>query len=145
MTKLNDMINNIETELIKILRDQGVKDINTGDIYKSAPQLPAVNLMLIDADMNEDDQVMQKNKIGWFLSYDVTCMFAGTERVHTFQNARTFVNKIYDVIQAEKDGKLNRTIFDLDCVRIEYGTTALADAILDGGVIKLIISIHEVR
>ena len=145
MTKLNDMINNIETELKKILRGQGVKDINTGDIYKAVPQLPAVNLMLVDAEMNDDDQVMQKDKIGWYLSYDVSCMFMGTERAHTFQNARSFVNKIYDVIQAEKDGKLNNAIFDLDCVKIEYGKTALADTILDGGVIKLIISIHEVR
>ena len=142
--KLNDMVNDIETELKKILRGEGVKDINVGDIYKSVPQLPAVNILLVEIERN-DQHVFQPGKIGWDLSYDVSCMFAGTERAQTFKNSRTFVNKIYDVIQEQKLTSLNNTIFNLDCVKIEYGKAALGESILDGGVIKLIIQINEVR
>lgn len=142
--KLNEMINELEVELKTILRDIGVKDINMGDIYKSVPQLPAVNLLLTSADRNEL-QVFQRGKIGWDLLYDVSCMFAGTERAQTFKNSRTFVNKIYDTIQLQQDNKLNNTVFNIDCIKIEYGKTAVGNEFIDGGLIKVLIQIHEVR
>ena len=141
---LNDMINDVEDELRNVLRDMGVKDINFGDLYKTVPQLPAVNLMLVGVEQN-DLQVFKRGRIGWDIHYDVSCMYMGTERAHTFQNARTFVNKVYNTIQVEQDSKLNDTVFDINCVQIEYGKTALGDNILDGGVIKLLIQIHEDR
>lgn len=142
---MNEQIENIEKELITLFRNNGVQDINQGDIYKSVPRFPAVDIMLTDREQN-GLQVMQKNRIGWNLFYDISCMFAGTERNQTFKNARKFVDNIYDLIQGEKDSALNDTVFDLDCLKVEYGrTTIRSDIMADGGVIKLVIQIFEER
>lgn len=144
---MNTQIEAIEKELITLFRNNGVQDISQGDIPKSTPRFPAIDIMLVDREQN-GLQVMQKNRIGWNLFYDISCMFAGTERNQTFRNARAFVDKIYDLIQGEKDSALNNTVHDLDCLKVEYGrTTIRADVITeaDGGIIKLVIQIFEVR
>lgn len=142
---MNTQIEAIEKELITLFRDNGVQDINQGDKPKSTPRFPAIDIMLTAVERN-DFQVRQKNKIGWNLNYDISCMFAGTERNQTFINARNFVNKIYDLIQNEKNSRLNDTVFDLECLKIEYGrTTIRSDIMADGGVINLIIQIFEER
>ena len=142
---INETIEDVEAKLIKLFRDNGVPEINRGDIYKAAPRYPAVDMMLTYREQN-DFQNMQKNKVGWNLYYDISCMFAGSEGAQTFKNAVKFVDKIYDLIQGEKDGRLSDTVHDLECLRVEYGRTAIrADVMADGGVIKLIIQIFEER
>lgn len=145
MSAINDKIEEVEAQLIKLFRDSGVADINTGDIYKAAPRYPAIDMLLTDREQGPN-QVMQKGEIEWLLSYDISCMYAGSEGNQTFKNARKFVDKIYDIIQAEKEGALNGTIQDLECMSVEYGRTAIREDIMaDGGVIKLLIQIYETR
>ena len=145
MSDFNNITEAIEKELITLFKDNGVADINTGDIYPAAPRYPAIDILLTDREQN-DLQTMQHNPIGWNLSYDISCMFAGSEGKQTFKNARKFVDKIYDIIQAEKDNDLSGTVHDLECIRVEYGrTTIRQDIMADGGVIKLIIQIFEER
>ena len=145
MSVINDLIEEVETQLIKLFRDNGVADINTGDIYKAAPRYPAIDILLTDRTQGPN-QVMQKGKIEWLLSYDISCMYSGSEGNQTFKNARKFVDKIYDVIQSEKVGALNNTVQDLECISVEYGRTSIReDIVANGGVIKLIIQIYEVR
>lgn len=142
---MNEQIEAIEKKLITLFRDNGVQDINQGDIYKSTPRFPAIDIILVDREQN-DLQVMQKTKIGWNLNYDISCMFAGTEGNQTFKNARMFVDKIYDLVQEEKITRLNDNVYDLECVKVEYGRTAIrSDIMADGGVIKLIIQVFEDR
>ena len=142
---MNEQIEAIEKKLITLFRDNGVQDINQGDIYKSAPKFPAIDIMLIDREQN-GLQVMQKNRIGWDLYYDISCMFTGTERNQTFKNARKFVDSMYDLIQGEKESALDNTVYDLECIKVEYGrTTIRSDVMADGGVIKLVVQIFEVR
>lgn len=142
---INEIIETVETQLKKVFRDNGVADIGSGDIYKAAPRYPAVDILLTAREQGAN-QVMQMGKIHWNLLYEINCMYAGSEGNQTFKNARKFVDKIYDIIQAEKDGALNGTIQDLECVSVEYGRTAIRNDIMaDGGVITLIIQIYEVR
>lgn len=142
---INTQIEEIRTQLTKLFRENGVASINYGDIYKVAPRYPAIDILLTDREQN-DLQVMQKGKIGWNLSYDIGCMFSGSEGNQTFINSSKFVDKIYDLIQEKKDDALNSTVFDLECIRVEYGRTTIRNDIMaDGGVIKLIIQIDEVR
>lgn len=144
MTTLNEMINDLESELIKKIRNAGVGSINTGDIYETAPRLPAVNLLLIECEQS-DEQVFQNGKVSWNISYEISCMFQGTERKQTFKNSRTFVNKIYDVVQECKNDNLNNTVNDLECGLIQYGKTNVNGIFIDGGKIELKINIIEVR
>lgn len=145
MSAINDNIEAVEAELIKLFKDNGVADINVGDIYKAAPRYPAIDILLTDREQN-DLQNGRHNPIGWNLSYDISCMFAGSEGNQTFKSARKFVDKIYDLIQAEKTGGLNDKAHDLECIRVEYGRTTIREDIMaDGGVIKLIIQIFEER
>lgn len=145
MSDINESIEAIEAELIKLFKDNGVADINVGDIYKAAPRYPAIDILLTDREQNEL-QNMQHNPINWNLYYDISCMFAGSEGNQTFKSARKFVDNIYDIIQAEKDTDLNNSVHDLDCIRVEYGRTNIREDIMaDGGVIKLIIQIFETR
>jgi len=141
---INDDIDTIEIALRKVFRDMGVKDINVGDIYKAVPMFPAINVMLTSAEQN-GLQSFQNTKIGWNLNYDISCLYAGSERGLTFKNSQKFVNKIYDALQRKKGDKLDNTVFDLECMEIQYGRTAINETSIDGGVIKLIIQIHEVR
>ncbi|MCK5616144.1 hypothetical protein KAR91_80515 [Candidatus Pacearchaeota archaeon] len=145
MSDFNTITEAIEKELITLFKDNGVADVNTGDIYSAAPRYPAIDILLTDREQN-DLQTMQHNPIGWNLFYDISCMFAGSEGKQTFKNARKFVDKIYDIIQAEKENNLSDTVHDLECIRVEYGrTTIRTDVMSDGGVIKLIIQIFEQR
>ena len=145
MSAINDLIEEVESQLTKIFRDNGVADVGVGDIYKAAPRYPAIDMLLTDRAQGPN-QVMQKGKIEWLLSYDISCMYSGSEGKQTFKNARKFVDKIYDVIQAEKEGALNNTVQDLECIGVEYGRTAIREDIMaNGGVIKLLIQIYEVR
>ena len=142
---INKQIEDIRKQLTKLFRDNGVVSINYGDIYSSAPRYPAIDILLTDREQT-DVQVMQNGKIGWSLFYDISCMFSGSEGNQTFINSSKFVDRIYDLIQGEKDDALNGTVFDLECIRVEYGRTTIRNEIMaDGGVIKLIIQIYEVR
>ena len=142
---MKTIIKNIEIELRKIFRDAGVADINTGDIYKTAPRYPAVDIMLTDREQN-DFQSMRRGKVGWDLHYDISCMFAGSEANLTFENARNFVEKMCDLILAEKLTRLNNKVFDIDVLKVEYGrTTIRTDVMADGGVLKLVIQVFEAR
>lgn len=142
---INEQIIELETQLKKLFRDNGVSSIGSGDIYKAAPTYPAIDMMLTAREQGPS-QVMQKGRIMWNLMYEIGCMFSGSEAGQTFENARKWVDKIYDVIQEEKVGALNNTVHDLECVRIEYGRTAIRNDIMaDGGMITLIIQIYEVR
>lgn len=145
MSAINDQITEIQTRLTKLFRDNGVATINYGDIYQAAPRYPAVDILLTSREQN-DLQVMQKGKIGWDLSYDIGCMFSGSEGDQTYKNSSKFVDKIYDLVQGEKEGGLNGTVYDLECIRVEYGRTAIrTDLFANGGVVKLIIQIFETR
>ena len=145
MTTINEQIEVIRTQLTKLFRDNGVASINYGDIYTAAPRYPAIDILLTDREQN-DIQVMQNGKIGWNLFYDISCMFSGSEGNQTFINSSKFVDKIYDLIQEKKDDALNGTVHDLECIKVEYGRTTIRNDIMaDGGVIKLIIQIDEVR
>ena len=145
MSDINETIETVEKQLTKLFRDNGVADIGNGDIYKAAPRYPAID-MLLTAREQGPNQVMQMGKIHWNLLYEINCMYAGSEGKQTFKNARKFVDKIYDIIQSEKDGALNGTIQDLECVSVEYGRTAIRNDIMaDGGVITLLVQIYEVR
>ena len=73
---IDDTQTTIEDELRTLLRGIGCSSINDGDIYQSAPSLPAVNILLTDSEQNEM-QVYQNGKIGWNLNYDVVVMFSG--------------------------------------------------------------------
>lgn len=142
---INTQIETIRTQLTKLFRDNGVASINYGDIYPAAPIYPAIDILLTDREQN-DLQVMQNGKVGWNLSYDIGCMFAGSEGNQTFVNSSKFVDKIYDLLQGKKDDALNNTVFDLECVRVEYGKTIIrSDEMANGGVIRLVIQIFEVR
>lgn len=142
---INNTIRDVEQELTKLFRDNGVANINYGDIYPTAPRYPAIDILLTAREQN-DLQTIQSNPIGWDLLYDISCMFAGSEGDQTYRNATKFVDKIYDLIQGKKDDALNGTVHDLECTRVEYGRTAIrTDVMADGGVIKLIIQIFETR
>ena len=142
---INEQIEVIRTQLTKLFRDNGVASINYGDIYPAAPRYPAIDILLTDREQN-DVQVMQNGRIGWNLFYDISCMFAGSEGNQTFINSNKFVDKIYDLIQGKKDDALNSTVHDLECIKVEYGrTTIRTDIMADGGVIKLIVQIDELR
>lgn len=142
---VNEQIEVIRQELTKLFRDNGVADINYGDIYKAAPRYPAIDILLTAREQN-DQQIMQKGRIGWNLFYDISCMFSGSEGNQTFINSSKFVDKIYDLVQEEKETALNGTIQDLECIKIEYGRTAIRnDVMANGGVIKLVIQIFENR
>ena len=145
MSAINETIEDIRRELTKLFRDNGVADINYGDIYKAAPRYPAIDILLTSREQN-DLQIMQKGRIGWNLFYDISCMFSGSEGNQTFINSSKFVDKIYDLVQEEKETALSGTIQDLECIKVEYGRTAIRnDVMANGGVIKLIIQIFENR
>lgn len=155
---IHDQILDIKTELTKLFRENGVVSINYGDIYTIAPRYPAIDILLMERKQN-NLQVLQKNKIGWDLFYDISCMFTGSEHAHTFINSSKFVDTIYDKIQGTKDGRLNESIYDLECIEVKYGLRMLnfkkayslgkasvrEDVMTSGGVIKLVIQLFEER
>ena len=132
--------------------------MNYGDVYKVAPRYPTIDIMLLSRKQN-DLQVFQKNKIGWNLTYDISCMFTGSGADHTFLSASKFVDSVYDIIQGEKTGRLSDTVYDLECVEVEYGLRYLnfkkayshgkasvrEDVMTNGGLIKLIVQLFEDR
>ncbi len=132
--------------------------INYGDVYKVAPRYPAIDILLMDRKQN-DLQVFQKNKIGWDLSYDISCMYTGSEADHTFIASNKFVDSMYDLVQGAKTGRLSDTVHDLECVEVKYGLRVLnfkkayslgkasvrEDVMTNGGLIKLIVQIFETR
>lgn len=145
MSTINDQITDIQTQLTKLFRDNGVATINYGDIYQAAPRYPAIDILLTSRELN-DYQNIQKNPLGWNLTYDIGCMFSGSEGNQTYVNSSKFVDKIYDLIMGERDGRLSDTVQDLECTKVDYGRTAIrTDLFADGGVIRLTIQIFETR
>jgi len=146
---LESQIVEIEDELNKLIRDgeTGTKTIMFGDIDKGALRYPAVHFLLQDATQN-DLQVIQPNKIGWDLTYEVSCVFAGTDARNTIISTRAFTNSIYDLIQGQRTvGKmLGNNAFDLNCDKIDYVTFETPSKnYVYGGIITVIIQIFETR
>lgn len=148
---LHNDINNIRIELVKLMRGANVRDISYGDIYKSAPSYPAINIYLESAEQ-ADDQVFQRGVIFWDLTYSIHCLFKGSEGQQTFDNTIIFVDTIYNILQSEQDeDKLfNDSCLDINCTTVEYGRTKvklLDQSVIEvnGGKITMIVRIIEER
>lgn len=146
---LDEQITALETNLNALIRDGavGVKDLMFGDISRGAMRYPAVHFLLQSAEQN-DMQVIRPNQIGWDLTYQVSCIFAGVDSQNTLQSTRSFTNSVYNLIQGQRKAGdlLTNTIFDMDCLKIDYVTFEQADkSYVYGGIITLIIQIFEDR
>ena len=145
---LESQLVEIEDELNKLIRDgeTGTKTITFGDIKPKAIRYPAVHFLLQGTPKN-DLQVIQPNRIGRNLIYEVSCVFAGTDARNTIISTRAFTNSVYELIQGQIDTnkKLNNTIFNLSC-DMDYVTfeTPYKNYVY-GGIITLIIQIFEMR
>lgn len=144
---LDEIIDNLETQLNRVVNEAPVKRTMFGDLDYARFETPSVLFILTDASQN-DLQVLRPNQIGWNISYDVLVMHSGADGEQTTKDARKLVNKIYQRLQYQRQaGKLlNGNAFDLACVRIEYGSVNLnigEDVFMYGGLIKLIIQVIE--
>lgn len=148
---INDNLNDIKAKITQLLRDAGVRDISYGDIYKSTPVYPAINIYLEERNQ-ADNQVFGRGIIYWDLSYTIHCLFKGSEGQQTFDNTIKFVDKIYDILQSEQDDEklLDDNCIDINCGSVKYGrtnVTMLNQQVIEvnGGTIAVIIRIIEER
>lgn len=144
---LNDKIDALETKLTNVLFDAkiNIKEIYTGDIGRGTHNFPAIHILKTSA-TKSDQQVMSGRYTGLIISYDVTCLFSGSEGQHTIKNASAFVNDVYDTIQNERISTklLDGLVINIDCTDIAYGLTEFDGVMVYGGLITLEIEIINI-
>jgi hypothetical protein len=152
MTTVREQIDTIQDELRDLIFSAGlnVRNVWFGDIDPADVQTPAVHFMLNSRSRNDFQVIQTANRIAWDLEYDVSCLYSGSEGERTFQNAASFVDSVYDILQGEHSasGRLHNSCHDINCINVEYGFVALdfpEPVLTSGGVIKLIIEIFEDR
>lgn len=146
---LDEKVKKVESELKElILRSNlGVVDIWMGSIGKVAPRYPMVHFLLTDEKLG-DSQVIQANRISWYLGYDVTCIFAGVDDRSTITNLQTFTHSIYDTLYGQRtsDKRLNGTAQDILIPEINYVTFESPNTtFVYGAIIKMIVEVIEIR
>lgn len=151
-TTLEEKIEATEKELKALIAGGGigVRNIWFGDINPADTQPPAVHLMLVSADQNDLQVTQTASRLGWDLTYEVSCLYGGSEGNQTVTYARKFVNSVYNLLQSQHtpSERLNDEVFYLNCDSIEYGFVALdlpEPVLLNGGLIRMTIQVFEDR
>lgn len=149
-TKLDDIIDSIESELNSLILDGkiGAKKAWFGDIDDLIIEYPSVFFILQDAKMNDMQVIQSSNQIARDLNYNVYCLHSELKGNQKFTNGRKFANSVYDLLQNQHESsqRLNGECFDIWCDPVEYGIVTLEpmrDITVTGGVIRLVVQVIE--
>lgn len=140
----------LKDEFLRVIKDKnnniGIRDVVFNEIV-SIRNYPAIRFTF-DQVTRSDDQVIQTGQqIVWEYTVTMSVLFKGTESEQTSDKMMMLTDKVYDIIQGEKDinKMLHHEICDIDVMGIEYSSEPSDKGFIYSGTLEVILTIIENR